>query len=109
MGIFSVKPPEPPIRHEGEVLRIAHSTYVGGGLGMGTYTSMTCHLMLEHVGVRSIVSFSYDDDPAIALTEKGDRVVVLLRQDGEDVDLVGFRNETNDLEADVNGEKSEFE
>lgn len=109
MGIFSVKPPVPPIRHEGEVLRIAHSTYVGGGIGMGTYTSRTCHLMLDHGVVRNIVSFAYDDDPAIALTEKGDRVVVLLRENGDDVDLVGFRNETNGLDAEVDGEEAEFE
>lgn len=93
MGIFTPKEPEPkpqPTMHTGVVERIATTMWSGS-----ISSTLMCHVLLRTDTGRDVVSFSFDEQPAIALTEKGDTVLIGIL----DEDLASFENDTLNLKA----------
>lgn len=86
-------------KHQGVVERIAFSTRVHGGMGMGCHSTTTCHLLLKDAGtgiVSDIIAFDTEEASAIHLTQLGDHVALeLTDEDG----LVHFDNQTTGLKA----------
>jgi hypothetical protein len=101
MGIFGDGPfvdgGKANTRHRGSVERIAFSTSVGGGMGMGAYSTTICHLLLKDEGsgvVSDIIAFDSNGASAIHLTQIGDRVLVEVTDECE---YVHFENQTTGL------------